>query len=383
MKMKLRQLFILLVMGCCLGSCEYYFYPEGLDNGSKLYVQCIAGNSDTTFINIQKAMGINSVGDIMPDVEYVSLKVNGQESTIKKYVLPEPPEVYYGTKDSADPYFYQESDNPYYILKRYNLWYTDAPVREGDDLSLTVKAKGMEEVSAKATVPRKAVIQGIDAAPRCSTVTDFDYTYTEKYLHFDINITDASPDDYYGITVKQEQETTVTYDDGKTESYSHTGYGSIIDWSGSDSDIMAELQATGSAWTDAYYNGYFIDSFGAMNMKLVSGSNLKDGHLQFDCNILWSEDSDNIYSSFDGNSLVEERVHIKRKAQYKLLIYRVSPEFFRFSKAQYLQRNNSLAEYGLSPSTFSFSNVNGGFGLLGGISCTSTPWYPSPFEPVQ
>lgn len=364
--MKLRQLFIFLILGCSLCSCDYYFYPEGLDDGSKLYVQCIAGNSDTTFINIQKAMGINTVGDIMPDVESVSLKVNGREATIRKYVLPEPPEdILYGTKDYEEPYFYPDSYYPYYILKNYNIWYTDSPVREGDDLSLVVKAKGMEEVSAKATVPRKVVIQGINAAPRCSTVTDFDYNYTEKFLHFDIHIADASPDDYFGITVKQEYETTVSYDDGRTESYTSAGYGRIIDWSGSDSNIMAELQVNGSAWTDAYYNGYFIDSFGAMNMKLVSGSILKDGHLQFDCSILWSEDTDTM----------------KRNSRYKLLIYRVSPEFFRFNKAQYLLRNNYLAEYGLSPSTFSYSNVNGGFGLLGGISCTSTPWYPSPFEP--
>ena len=384
--MKLRIPFILLILGCCLGSCDYYFVPKGLDDGAKLYVQCIAANSDTTFINIQKAMGINTVGDIMPDVESVSLKVNGRESTIKKYVIPDLPEDFlYGTKDYDEPSFYPEFDYPYYTLKRYNIWYTDSPVKEGDDLSLTVKAKGMEEVSAKATVPRKVVIQGINAAPRCSTFTDFDTSYTEKYLSFDINIADASPDDYYGITVKLEQESTIYYDDGRTESYTSSGYGRIIDWNGSNSDIMAELQVNGGAWTDAYYNGYFIDSFGARNMKLVSGSFLKDGHLQFDCSILWSEDTDTTYAAYDGNTdtLIYGEMNIKRNARYKLLIYRVSPEFFRFNKAQYLLRNNYLAEYGLSPSTFSYSNINGGFGLLGGLSCTTTPWYQSPYEPEQ
>ena len=384
--MKLRQLFIFLVLGCCLSSCDYYFYPEGLDNGSKLYVQCIAGNSDTTFINIQKALGINTIGEVMPDVESISLKVNGRESSIKKYVLPDPPEeIYYGTKDSPIEPFFPYYNNPYYILKNYNLWYTDAPVKEGDDLLLEVKAKGMEEISAKATVPRKVVIQNINAAPRCSTVTNFDYSYTEKFMRFDISIADSSPDDYYGITVQQEQETILTYDDGRIESYNSTGYGHIIDWSGSDSDLMAEMQTTGNAWTDAYYNGYFIDSFGATNMKLVSGSILKNGHLQFDCSMLWSQDMDSSYYYYDDETFNEVYgdLNIKRIARYKLLIYRVSPEFYRFNKAQYLLRNNYLAEYGLSPSTFSYSNVNGGFGLLGGLSCNSTPWYPAPDEPEQ
>ena len=43
----------MLILGCCLSSCDYYFDLEGLDRDSKLYVQCIAGNSDRTYINIQ------------------------------------------------------------------------------------------------------------------------------------------------------------------------------------------------------------------------------------------------------------------------------------------------------------------------------------------
>lgn len=389
--MKLRLPFIFLILGCCLCSCEYNFYPEGLDKGSKLYVQCIAGNSDTTYINIQKAMGINSGGEIMPDVESISLKINGKESSIKKYVLPDPPEYtypdypYFETKDSPVEPIYID-DLPYYILKRYNMWYTDAPIKEGDNVSLEVRAKGMEEVSASAKVPQEVVVKEIKASPRCTTITDFDFTYRETYMSFDISLEGASPDDYYGITVMQEQDNILSYDDGRVETYNNKGYGRIINWSESDSEIMSELQATGGAWIDSYYNGYFIDSYGANSMKLVSGNILKDGHLQFDCSIFWSEDHESTYAIFDevtnmwvdGGSLT-----VTRDARYKLLIYKVSPEFFRFNKAQYLLETNYLAELGLSPSTYSYTNIKGGFGVLGTLTCTATPWYPAPAEPEQ
>ncbi|MBP5795509.1 MAG: DUF4249 family protein [Bacteroidales bacterium] len=383
--MKLRQLFIFLVLGCCLSGCDYYFYPEGLDNDSKLYVQCIAGNGDRTYINIQKAMGINSVGDIMPEIESVSLKVNGKESHIEKYVPTPPDNMVIGTKDSPPEPFYPGENSDYYILRRYNIWYTDAAVKEGDDISLEVKAKGMQEVSATSKVPERVVIKEIKAAPRCSTVTDIDYSYKESFMSFDISLEDYSPDDYYGVTVEQEQETVLYYDDGRTESYSSKGYGRIINWNSSQSDIMAEIQASDGPWTDAQYNGYFIDSYGSGSMKLLPGSYIKDGHLQFDCDILFSEDSENTYSLLDEdtNSLILRKMTIKRDSKYKVLVYRVSPEFYRFNKAQSLQSANYLAEYGLSPATFSYTNVKGGFGVLAAVSFTSTPWYPAPFEPEQ
>ncbi|MBP5334879.1 MAG: DUF4249 family protein [Bacteroidales bacterium] len=381
--MKQRLIYIFIFLCCCLSGCEYYFEPEGLDKDSKLYVQCIAGNTDRTYINIQKAMGINSGGDIMPDVESVSLKVNGRECAIEKFVLPDPPENPYYAATKTSLIILPQEQEEYYTLKRYNLWYTDAPIKDSDQLTLEVKAKGMEAVSATASVPQKVVIQDVKATPKITTVADFDVTYKEKSMSFDVRIADVSPDDYYGVRIPIEVNTTYTYEDGRSESHSYSAYAGIINRSGSG--VMDEIQNATGDWTPALYNNYFIDSFGSRNMYLIPGNRIRDGHIQFDCNAYFSSESIRQTYDLDPETGLASTsyVVISIKGSYKVEVFRVSPEFFRYNKAQSMLENNDLASVGLSPSTFSYTNVKGGFGVLGTLTGTSTPWYQAPAEPEQ
>lgn len=383
--MRWLKFILLSVLAVSLCGCEYYFPLEGLDDGSKLYVQCIAGNSERTYINVQKAMGVNTTGgDILPDVESISLKVNGRECSIERLVLPDLPNNGYYDPELGEIYEEPHGYDPdYYTLRRYNLWYTDTPIKDGDDLSLEVKARGLEDASAHTTVPQKVVIQNVEAAPRCTTITDFDVSYTRTYMSFDITLADASPDDFYGVRVMLHSDVMYSYDNGSTESYTHDGSGSMINWSG-DSGMMGDIQEYQGPWTPAYYNNYFIDSYRGSGIQLISGSNLKNGHLEFDCTVEFSSESTS--ETYDYNQETGElepsgNVAISINSQYKIVVYRVSPEFFRYNKAQYLLDSNYLAQVGLSPSTFSYTNVNGGFGVLGALTATSTPWYPAPAEP--
>ena len=383
--MKLRDFILTAILAGCLCGCEYYFPLEGLDDGAKLYVQCIAGNSDRTYINVQKAMGVNSTGsDILPDVESIVLKVNGRECSVERVVLPDPPTPgYYDPELGYVSNTGQDYPSEYYTLRRYNLWSTDAPIKEGDDLSLEVSARGMETVSANVSVPDKIVIQDVKAAARCSTITEVDYTYTEKFMSFDVSLANVSPDGFYGLGIECEETGTNTYSDGREETYSYSHYAQIITWS-SATGMVDDLQESQGEWIDAYYNNYFIDSYGNGMMHLIKGDCLKDGHMKFDCSIPFSLEGDSdIYDYNDeiGDLELSGQVHFSLVSKYRLCIYRVSPEFYRYNKAQYLLRTNYLAEVGLSPSTFSYTNVRGGFGLLGALSVTTTPWYISPAEP--
>ena len=383
--MKLLRYIILSVLAVSLCGCEYYFPLEGLDDGSKLYVQCIAGNSDRTYINVQKAMGVNTTGgDILPDVESISLKVNGRECSIERLILPDLPDN--GYYDPEFGHIYEESedyDPDYYTLRRYNLWYTDTPINAGDDLSLEVKARGLEDVSAHTTVPQKVIIQNVTAAPRCTTITGFDVSYTRTFMSFDVTLANTSPDDYYGVKVMLHSDVLYSFDNGSSESYTFDGNGSILNWS-DDSGLMGDIQEYQGLWTPAYYNNYFIDSYRGSGIQLISGSNINNGHLQFDCTVEFSSEETSETYDYDeetGEWGPSGHVDIIKDSQYKIVVYRVSPEFFRFNKAQYLLDSNYLAELGLSPSTFSYTNVNGGFGVFGALTGTSTPWYPAPAEP--
>ena len=383
--MKLLRYILLSVLAASLCGCEYYFPLEGLDDGSKLYVQCIAGNSDRTYINVQKAMGVNTTGgDILPDVESISLKVNGRECSIERLILPDLPDN--GYYDPEFGHIYEESedyDPDYYTLRRYNLWYTDTPINAGDDLSLEVKARGLEDVSAHTTVPQKVIIQNVTAAPRCTTITGFDVSYTRTFMSFDVTLANTSPDDYYGVKVMLHSDVLYSFDNGSSESYTFDGNGSILNWS-DDSGLMGDIQEYQGLWTPAYYNNYFIDSYRGSGIQLISGSNINNGHLQFDCTVEFSSEETSETYDYDeetGEWGPSGHVDIIKDSQYKIVVYRVSPEFFRFNKAQYLLDSNYLAELGLSPSTFSYTNVNGGFGVFGALTGTSTPWYPAPAEP--
>ncbi len=55
---------------------------------------------------------------------------------------------------------------------------------------------------------------------------------------------------------------------------------------------------------------------------------------------------------------------------YEATIYRISEELYRYYHTNLLANENSLSELGLSRSNFTFSNIKGGFGILGGMAGT-------------
>ena len=51
-----------------------------------------------------------------------------------------------------------------------------------------------------------------------------------------------------------------------------------------------------------------------------------------------------------------------------LLVYTLSEELYGYLNAEYNKNNNVLSMLGLAPSNFAYSNVDGGYGVLGGYS---------------
>ena len=241
----------------------------------------------------------------------------------------------------------------------------------------------MESVSASARVPQKVVIQDVKVTPKVTTVTDFDVSYKESYLSFDVSIADVSPEEYYGVRIPIEVNNTYTYDDGRVESYNYSAYAGIINRTGSG--VLDEVQNATGDWTPSLYNNYFIDSFGRRNLYIIPGSRIKDGHMQFDCNGYFSSQGISETRDIDPETgeWIIGHVFINTIGRYKVEVFRVSPEFYRFNKAQSMIEDNYLATVGLSPSTFSYTNIKGGFGVLGTLTGTSTPWYQAPAEPEQ
>ena len=79
-----------------------------------------------------------------------------------------------------------------------------------------------------------------------------------------------------------------------------------------------------------------------------------------------------VWTYFDG---IHNSKYDEVKERYKAVIYRLSPEFFKYAEAQNHLDNNMLAEIGLAPASFAYTNVNGGLGLFAGVSVAETEWF--------
>lgn len=62
---------------------------------------------------------------------------------------------------------------------------------------------------------------------------------------------------------------------------------------------------------------------------------------------------------------------------YKVLLYTLSPELYRYLRSLNANDNNDLGHTGLAPMRSNYTNVDGGIGVLGGCHLTETDWLDS------
>lgn len=69
---------------------------------------------------------------------------------------------------------------------------------------------------------------------------------------------------------------------------------------------------------------------------------------------------------------------VSESQEVQMEVFRLSEELFNYCKAQYLMNFNMLSNFGLSPPNFTYTNVSGGVGIVGGISSVKTIWFDVP-----
>ena len=85
----------------------------------------------------------------------------------------------------------------------------------------------------------------------------------------------------------------------------------------------------------------------------------------------------NGYYSADG-VWEEEGERRSQLHTYKLRLYTLSPEMYRYLKSLNDNANNELGHAGLAPLRNLYTNVEGGFGVLGGCRIVETGWLDNP-----
>ncbi len=103
-----------------------------------------------------------------------------------------------------------------------------------------------------------------------------------------------------------------------------------------------------------YYQDLYI-----WNDDMISG---KEYTLKINVELEYNDEEDNFSSTYN----------------YKVCLYRLSPELYKFLKSLNDISNNELGQNGLAPIRSHYSNITDGFGFLGAASLYETPWLDNP-----
>ena len=209
-------------------------------------------------------------------------------------------------------------------------WWTTEDIPGGSEIVLKASADGAEDVSSVFHMPEE--------------MPAFEVIYTSapafKFTFKD----DGSTEDCYAIMVYGE---CTRVKDGEA-----TVYVRACDPYEPDEDFGMETRkdyldvdmndGTARLWPDTEFNG-------------------KEVSLSLE-----------VWTYFDG---IHNSKYDEVRERYKAVIYRLSPEFFKYAEAQNHLDNNMLAEIGLAPASFAYTNIINGLGLFAGVSVAETEWF--------
>lgn len=306
--MSLRSTFLplLLTAAMCCG-CEYDFDLAGSSSAPRLYVNCLAGYGDSTFVDIQTVTSLNSGitrGDtVRTEIESISFKVDGTEQEL---------------------FPLQHIDSSI-----YNIFYIPRRIKPGEEVIFSARAKGLPEVSAGVSMPAAPVIDSI-----AFTSTKVNKQWRE--VRFDVQLgSGVTADGYYGVTLMCRDP---------------EGYYSLYISSVSDEE---SLSGNGEeTWLDCGISRFGVESFA----------------YDYDSRIY------DAITLIEGRTLLARDSHIRfsarapRDSELSVRVSTVTPSMYRYARSCYQQGNNILANLGLAPAIFSYSNVSGGFGAFCGMS---------------
>lgn len=322
--MKTYRYSALLLSFLMLASCEMDFDIKDGDGKDRLLVNCVASTMDDDIC--LSVLGLRSINKAPQDYRspsglQVRFYVDGEERTISPWTGTAP----------ADDY-----------LHNGDRFSAGGGYKPGQNLRVEVSADGFEPACAETSVP--------------VPVEDFSVELVrdgEHYYHVILTYPD-NPDtqDMYGAVamtrVMQEMST------GENYIYESPEYRDIIRYSDDMFDITDFRLVPFRDGADmAIWNDSRKSEAGCQTVRFqIKG--IKD------------------YERVTNDYFGEHRSMIR--AQYKIFLLKLSPEYFRYLNGQADSGENVLGALGLASPTFTYTNVIGGAGVLGAFSFSETEW---------
>lgn len=357
-----RIIILLLSVLPLVCSCEYDFEIRGNISEDKLNVICVINEDGEAYLNVETAIPVNKYDkNAHIDTSLVKLEmlVNGEVCDIYR---KDPPVTITSWGDTLS-------------MNDFKFWGTDRKMNPGDVIE--VKAKGMNtpEVYTTTLVPSKLKLKGL----KSDVVTLKNELRDYEMVRYQVSVDEVDENSYYGILITSQTHMTYYRQDGSTheEENLETFY------------IQSEAEASESffeyggapVFIPARYNGYYIskNAYDTKQLQLFSGKEFKDGVMNVYTSYfpsgdsIWYEEETVFEDGRWQENWIESKVNIQRK--YQVQVYKVTDDIYYYCRALYMASENILANFGLAPSNFSFSNVKNGFGVCGAISRTDSDWF--------
>ncbi len=319
-----KRFVLILVAALGFFSCEERFELNDVGGEPRMYVECYAGLSDTTLVRLYKAMPVNAKAS------------DGEDYTLKSMDLK---------VDGTSVVLHPVSDSLFLssgaIAPAKSLYWTDDPIPAGAKLSLEVETEETAPVSATTTVPVK---------PSFSLTAEMVGGPIMPYIQFLINFqNEVLPTDRFGIAIKQYM-TTHRDDGSEDQSYEMSSAPTMI-----EGDIVLEQDLSVMGCPGAFH-------FGMYSGEEFEGQTLNAIMMYDPREYTWEE---NRYDD-EGNELPPVTVTLSIKLQIQVLKF--SDESYGYLNSLYNRESNWLAMLGFCPPSVAYTNISGGYGVLGGIS---------------
>jgi len=355
----MKRILTLSALGLLLSACEIPFEIEQKGE-PQIYVQCIAGNG-SIYVTPQYAAPI---GQPMRDnISFdVDLQVNGEDVAT-----------------------FSEDGKTFY---------NHTLLREGDEVSVKVKADGVQPASGHTQYVADPFITDLSLEMVPTDEEDGISNTVKVGIKLD---EEPSPDEHYGLQIICRTQS--IYSDRSVEENTFYIIPSYIrdeseTW-GIDLEDYIQVNFDGQRLGgnteykpltlippkriqgDSYYfylGGYDEEMLNQIRNNMPEGDTGMAGGGIISGDV--GEGGPTEGGGEGGEEGGDERILVVQRAQYKFILYRMSDEFFYFFKALYQSNFDFLSNMGLTPANFTYSNVSGGLGMVGAAgSCTAeTDW---------
>ena len=356
---KLTYLIISALTAASLISCEKEFTIRSGFGEGMVFLKFVPSNvSDTTFLSIQQTTPLNdSRHPRTTEGESVAVSVNGSPVNL--------------TKQS---YAAQTTGPQNYLLKRR--------FAVGDKVEVRGSIPGAKSVESSFTVPTafpeyslKTHVEGLD---EYFSQICFDVEYE--------NTPESSG--CYGLAVLK--ETTFKSRHGIADAFTQTitwGDTSIfVGYSYEYPESIGDLGITSSGQEPMVFYSYALDRiFGRRESPNIlawkDAPDSRNGKGSHQIRVYYEEERtlgemppDWFFKEYGGTQASWDFSIQTTTHRYKLILYSFSEELYNYLKADYNMTNNELSEIGLSPASFTYTNVKDGIGVCGAYTVSESDW---------